>query len=107
MTPASSGRRAAFSWDDGNTSEEIAVEAPHVGERSAPIRARICDGLTFLGIELDGRRNAAHASVISSDASRVAVRLIPTDEQLMIARSVCRLLETTEGGDDCRQTRTA
>jgi acetate kinase len=77
-----------------------------IGERSAPIRARICDSLAFLGIELDDRRNAAHASVISSDASRVAVRVIPTDEQLMIARSVCRLLDAAPL-DHCRDARTA
>jgi acetate kinase len=78
-----------------------------IGERSAPIRARICDRLAFLGVELDNRRNAANAAVISSDASRVAVRVIPTDEQLMIARSVCRLLDTTPQVDDCRHARTA
>ena len=63
-----------------------------IGERSAPIRARICDGLGFLGIELHDVRNATHAPVISTDASRVAVRVIPTDEEQMIARSVSRLL---------------
>jgi acetate kinase len=78
-----------------------------IGERSAPIRARICDGLAFLGVELDDRANVAHAPVISSDASRVAVRVIPTDEQLMIARSVCRLLDTARDDDDCRHARTA
>jgi acetate kinase len=63
-----------------------------IGERSAPIRARICDGLGFLGIELHDERNQAHEGVISSDASRVTVRIIRTDEELMIARSVYRLL---------------
>jgi acetate kinase len=63
-----------------------------IGERSAVIRARICEGLGFLGIELDNPRNAAQAPVISTDASRVTVRVIPTDEELMIARSVSRLL---------------
>ena len=63
-----------------------------IGERSAPIRARICEGLGFLGIELHDVRNAAHAPVISTDASRVTVRVIPTDEEQMIARSVSRLL---------------
>jgi acetate kinase len=63
-----------------------------VGERSAPIRARICDGLGFLGIELDDARNAANGPVISTDASRVTVRVIPTDEEQMIVRSVARLL---------------
>ena len=68
-----------------------------IGERSASIRARICEGLGFLGIALDDGRNAAHAAVISSDASRVTVRVIPTNEELMIARSVSRVLRL--GGD--------
>lgn len=63
-----------------------------IGERSAPIRTRICSGLGFLGIELHDVRNATHASVISTDASRVTVRVIPADEEQMIARSVSRLL---------------
>ena len=71
-----------------------------IGERSATIRARICQGLSFLGIELDDGRNAAHAAVISAAASRVTVRVIPTNEEVMIARSVSRVLrlglDTTE-----------
>ena len=63
-----------------------------IGERSATIRARICEGLDFLGIELHDARNAAHAAVISADASRVTVRVMRTDEELMIARSVSRVL---------------
>jgi acetate kinase len=63
-----------------------------IGERSAPVRARICEGLGFLGIELDDARNEAHAGVISTDGSRVAVRVIPTDEELMIARSTFRAI---------------
>jgi acetate kinase len=63
-----------------------------IGEHSAAIRARICENMGFLGIELHDGRNAAHASVISTDASRVTVRVIPTDEELMIARSVSRVL---------------
>jgi acetate kinase len=63
-----------------------------IGEHSTPVRARICEGLGFLGIELDPARNAAHAAVISTDASRVSVRVIPTNEELMIARSTARLL---------------
>jgi acetate kinase len=64
-----------------------------IGERSASVRARICEGLGFLGIELHDRRNAAHASVISTDASRATVRVIHTNEELMIARSVSRVLQ--------------
>jgi acetate kinase len=63
-----------------------------IGERSAPIRARICEGLGFLGVELHDARNDVHAAVISTDASRVTVRVIRTDEELMIARSVVRVL---------------
>lgn len=63
-----------------------------IGERSASIRARICEGLGFLGIELHDERNAEHAAVISTDLSRVAVRVIATNEELMIARSVSRVV---------------
>jgi acetate kinase len=63
-----------------------------IGERSAPIRARICEGLAFLGIDLHDARNVAHAAVISTDGSRVTVRVMRTDEELMIARSVSRVL---------------
>jgi acetate kinase len=63
-----------------------------IGERSPEIRARICEGLGFLGIELDAARNDANAAVISTDASRATVRVIPTDEEVMIARSVFRAL---------------
>jgi acetate kinase len=59
-----------------------------IGENSAAIRARICEGLGFLGIELDERHNEAGAEVISAHASSVTVRVIRTDEELMIARSV-------------------
>jgi acetate kinase len=63
-----------------------------IGEHAAPIRARICAGMDFLGIQLDERRNAAHASIISRDSSAATVRVMPTDEELMIARHTYRLL---------------
>lgn len=63
-----------------------------IGENAAAVRARICAGLGIFGIELDESRNAAHAGVISTDASRVTVRVIRTNEELMIATSVCHLL---------------
>ncbi len=63
-----------------------------IGENAAPVRARICKGLGFLGIELEASRNTTHAHVISTATSRVAVRVIRTDEELMIARSVSQLL---------------
>ena len=66
-----------------------------IGENAAPVRARVCDGLGFLGIELDEKRNLANQGVISTESSRVAVRVIPTDEEWMIARTVCRVLGFT------------
>ena len=72
------------------------VFAGGIGENAPLVRARICDGLGFLGIELEEKRNVANAGVISAAASRVAVRVIHTDEELMIARSVCRVLNFSE-----------
>ncbi len=63
-----------------------------IGEPAAEVRARICAGLGFLGLEFDAARNATHAAVISSAASRVVVRIIPTDEERMIAQLVHQLL---------------
>ncbi|MGD0615505.1 MAG: acetate/propionate family kinase, partial [Verrucomicrobiota bacterium] len=68
------------------------VFAGGIGENAPIVRARICAGLGFLGIELDETRNAKTAAVISPDAGRVKVRVIRTDEELMIARSVRRVL---------------
>jgi acetate kinase len=63
-----------------------------IGERSAAIRSRICEGLAFLGIEVDEERNRRQAAIVSAAHGRVAVRVIPTNEELMIARSVVRVL---------------
>jgi len=59
-----------------------------IGENSAAIRARICDGLEFLGIEIDPARNESREPVISRRGARITVRVIPTDEELYIARTV-------------------
>lgn len=72
------------------------VFAGGIGENAPTIRARVCDGLGFLGIELEEERNAANEGLISAAASQVAVRVISTDEELMIARSVCRVLTLNE-----------
>jgi acetate kinase len=63
-----------------------------IGEHAAPVRWRMCQGLEFLGIGLDQARNAASAPVISTNESAVKVRVIPTDEDLMIVRHTARLL---------------
>ena len=71
---------------------ETLVFAAGIGENAPLIRERICDGLGFLGIELNRKRNARNAPLISARAGRVRVRVIRTDEELMIARSVTRVL---------------
>jgi acetate kinase len=63
-----------------------------IGEHSPVIRARICDGLEFLDVALDHARNEAGESVISKDNGRVTVRVMRTDEESEIARSVSEQL---------------
>jgi acetate kinase len=64
-----------------------------IGEHSAPTRAAICARLRWLGLELDPAANEAHAPVISTPASRVAIRIIPTNEELQIARHCLAFLK--------------
>jgi acetate kinase len=68
------------------------VFAGGIGENSPEVRARICEGLDFLGIELDRERNAAGTPVISKEGGRVTVRVIRTDEEIQIAKSVCKVM---------------
>jgi acetate kinase len=68
------------------------VFAGGIGENAPVIRSRICDGLRFLGVEVDASTNGRNEAVISTHASPVTVRVIRTDEELMIARSVYRVL---------------
>lgn len=63
-----------------------------IGENAPTVRTRICDGLEFLGIELEAKQNATNESVISTVAGRAAVRVIRTDEERMIAEIVCCVL---------------
>ena len=63
-----------------------------IGEHSPVIRARICDGLDFLGIGVDPERNDANAPVISKEGNLVTVRVIHTDEEREIADSVVGVL---------------
>jgi acetate kinase len=68
------------------------IFAGGIGENAQTVRARICEGLEFLGIELEEKKNAKNEGLISANASRVAVRVIHTDEEIMIAKTVCRIL---------------
>jgi acetate kinase len=63
-----------------------------IGERAPAIREKICSGLEFLGIHLDAAQNAANAAVISTTASRVNIRVIQTNEDLMIVQHVLAVL---------------
>ena len=68
------------------------VFAGGIGENAVAIRARICGGLEFLGIELNAERNAAGAAVVSDVTGKVAVRVIRTDEESVIAGMTARVL---------------
>jgi acetate kinase len=66
-----------------------------VGENASFIRSRVCQDAAWLRVEIDEMSNAENCRRISSDSSRVAVWVIPTDEELMIARHTRRLLESS------------
>jgi len=71
---------------------ETLVFTAGIGAGAPSIRQRICEGLEFLGIRLDADRNRAGEPVISRDQSPVTVRVMKTDEELVIARHTCDLL---------------
>jgi acetate kinase len=75
---------------------DVLVFSGGIGENAAPLRARICAGLAFLGVAVDADRNRAHAPLISPGSGRVRVRVIATDEELMVARQTLRLLGVDE-----------
>jgi acetate kinase len=74
------------------------VFAGGIGENAPLIRARICEGLKFLGIELNDARNARNAALVSADSEPVAVRVIRTDEESVIASSTIRVLNLNTRG---------
>lgn len=74
---------------------ETLVFSGGIGENSPQVRARICDGLEFLEIELEEKQNMANSALISTESSRAAVRIIHTDEERMIAKTVCRIIGLT------------
>ncbi|MBI5676359.1 MAG: acetate/propionate family kinase [Nitrospirae bacterium] len=71
-----------------------------IGENAAEVRARICEGLEFLGIELEEKQNADNDAIISTESSRVIVRVIHTDEELMITKTVCGILGLAHERED-------
>lgn len=77
---------------------DVLVFTGGIGEHSAAIRNRICDGLGFLGLRLDEVRNEAGAGVISEQGSRVSVRVIATDEEVVMARAAAEILQRRDKG---------
>jgi acetate kinase len=73
---------------------DVLVFAAGIGENAPVIRTRICEGLELLGIELDEKRNSENAYLISTDAARVKVHVIHTDEEFIIAQIVSRMIGT-------------
>jgi acetate kinase len=71
---------------------DMLVFAGGIGENSPVVRARICDGLGFLGIRVEEKSNDDNAAVISKHDGPVTVRVMHTDEEFMIAKTVCSLL---------------
>jgi acetate kinase len=67
------------------------IFAGGIGEHAPDIRAEICQGLDFLGVKIEASRNTGGRDVISADDSRVTVRIIPTDEEIVIARIACAI----------------
>lgn len=74
---------------------EILVFSGGIGEHSSEVRQQICTGLNFLGIELDEIKNKNNEPVISTESSKVTVRIIKTNEELMIAQLVGDVLNQT------------
>ena len=74
---------------------DLLVFTGGIGERATPVRWEVCRGLEYLGLRLDWRRNEENADTISTDDSQSAVRVIPTNEDLMIARHTHELVFST------------
>lgn len=75
-----------------------------IGENDPVIRSMICERLDWMGIALDEKANARNAPVISTADSRIAVRVIPTDEERMIALHSIAALNLTGGQAPCTRT---
>jgi acetate kinase len=74
---------------------DVVAFAGGIGENGVKVRERICTGMEFLGIHLDKERNNARGKegVISTDASTVKVMVIPTNEEIVVARKAKQYLE--------------
>ena len=81
----------------GSSSIKFALfKAGGIGENCPVVRSRICEGLGFPGIGLDEKQNRKNAPIISKENESVAVRVIHTDEEWMIAKTVSQILNVTK-----------
>jgi acetate kinase len=71
---------------------DLLVFTGGIGEHAAPIRSEVCAGLAYLGLAIDARRNDSGEDTISAVDSRCSVRVIPTNENLMVALHTARLV---------------
>ena len=78
---------------------DLLVFTGGIGENSAVIRKRICTDMEFMGIEMAGNQNVNHGAIISKKKSRITVRVIPTNEELMIAKLTVGLLNNKINSD--------
>lgn len=69
-----------------------------IGEHSKTVRARICERLGWMGIEIDHTRNAVHSRIISSDLARTSVMILPTNEEWVIAKGIRSVLGLNQEG---------
>jgi acetate kinase len=77
---------------------ETLVFTGGIGERAAEIRGRVCADLDFLGVKVDSARNAANAAIISAEGSRATVRVMPSEEDRMIALHTYHLVQQGASG---------
>lgn len=84
---------------------DVLVFTGGIGAHAPPVRQRICTGLEFLGVNIEQDRNSANASVISAEGNATVVRVIETNEQLMIARHTHEILLEGNGARNERHIR--
>ncbi len=69
-----------------------------IGENSATVRSKVCAGLEFLGIQIEEKQNKTNAELISFPSNNVAIRVMRTNEELVIAKMVSSLLASKNNG---------
>ncbi|GGD68879.1 acetate kinase [Paenibacillus nasutitermitis] len=89
-------RKYIGAYTAGMNGLDVLVFTAGIGENSVAVRKAVCENLTFLGVQLDEERNevrSREARLISTDDSRVSVMVVPTNEELLIARDTYQLVK--------------